>query len=79
MVSGAVAAHAFNPSTQEAEAGRSLRSQPAWSTEHLQGQTGFHVETLSQKHKETRQKDKQIDTQTTHKTEVVKKNITILL
>jgi hypothetical protein len=25
-------AHAFNPSTQEAEAGRFLSSRPAWST-----------------------------------------------
>jgi hypothetical protein len=28
-----VVAHTFNPSTWEAEAGRSLRSSPAWSTE----------------------------------------------
>jgi hypothetical protein len=27
-----VVAHAFNPSTREAEAGRSLSSRPAWST-----------------------------------------------
>jgi hypothetical protein len=29
----AVVAHAFNPSTREAEAGRFLSSRPAWSTE----------------------------------------------
>jgi hypothetical protein len=29
----AVVAHAFNPSTFEAEAGRFLSSRPAWSTE----------------------------------------------
>jgi major histocompatibility complex class I len=28
----AVVAHAFNPSTWEAEAGRFLSSRPAWST-----------------------------------------------
>jgi hypothetical protein len=28
-----VVAHTFNPSTQEAEAGRFLSSKPAWSTE----------------------------------------------
>jgi major histocompatibility complex class I len=27
-----VVAHAFNPSTQEAEAGKFLSSRPAWST-----------------------------------------------
>jgi hypothetical protein len=31
--SRAVVAHTFNPSTWEAEAGRSLSSRPAWSTE----------------------------------------------
>jgi hypothetical protein len=31
--SRAVVAHAFNPSTWEAEAGRFLSSRPAWSTE----------------------------------------------
>jgi hypothetical protein len=33
LLSRAVVAHAFNPSTQEAEAGRFLCSRPAWSTE----------------------------------------------
>jgi hypothetical protein len=35
-------AHAFNPSTEKAEAGGSLSSRPAWSIE-------LHRETLSQK------------------------------
>jgi hypothetical protein len=32
-LSWVVVAHAFNPSTREAEAGRFLSSRPAWSTE----------------------------------------------
>jgi hypothetical protein len=43
----AVVAHAFNPSTWEAEAGRFLSSRPAWSTEWVPGQPGLHRETLS--------------------------------
>jgi hypothetical protein len=42
-------AHAFNPSTPEAEAGESLSSRPAWSTDRVPGQPGLHKETLSQK------------------------------
>lgn len=38
-------AHIFNPSTQEAEAGESLRSRPAWSTD---GVTEHQEKTLSQ-------------------------------
>jgi hypothetical protein len=34
----AVVAHAFNPSTWEAEAGRFLSSRPAWSTEFQDSQ-----------------------------------------
>jgi hypothetical protein len=45
-------AHAFNPSTQEAEAGRFLSSRPAWSTKQVPGQPGLHRETLYQKKKE---------------------------
>jgi hypothetical protein len=37
-------AHAFNPSTWEAEASRFLSSRPAWSTEWVPGQTGLHRE-----------------------------------
>jgi hypothetical protein len=33
----AVVAHAFNPSTWEAEAGGFLSSRPAWSTEWVPG------------------------------------------
>ena len=42
---------AFNPSSWEAEAGGSLSSRPAWSTEQVPGQPGLHRETLSQKKK----------------------------
>jgi hypothetical protein len=35
--SRAVVAHAFNPSTREAEAGGFLSSRPAWSTEWVPG------------------------------------------
>jgi hypothetical protein len=43
-----VVAHAFNPSTWEAEAGGFLSSRLAWSTEWVPGQPGLHRETLSQ-------------------------------
>jgi hypothetical protein len=42
-------AHAFNPSTREAEAGGFLSSRSAWSTEWVPGQPGLHRETLSWK------------------------------
>jgi hypothetical protein len=44
-----VVAHAFNPSTREAEAGEFLSSRPAWSTKWVPGQPGLHRETLSRK------------------------------
>ena len=47
----AVVAYAFNPCTWEAEAGGSLSSRPAWSTEWVPGQPRLHRETLSQKKK----------------------------
>jgi hypothetical protein len=46
-----VVAHAFNPSTWEAEAGGFLSSRPAWSTEWVPGQPRLHRETLSGKNK----------------------------
>jgi len=39
--------NAFNPSTQEAEAGGSLSYRPAWSTKQVPGQPRLHRETLS--------------------------------
>jgi hypothetical protein len=44
-----VVAHAFNPRTREAEAGRFLSSRPDWSTEWVPGKPGLYRETLSQK------------------------------
>jgi hypothetical protein len=49
VLSQAVVAPAFNPSTQEAEAGGFLSSRSAWSTEWVPGQPGLHRETLSGK------------------------------
>jgi hypothetical protein len=37
-----VVAHAFNPRTREAEAGRFLSSRPAWSTKWVPGQPGLY-------------------------------------
>jgi hypothetical protein len=55
-----VVAHAFNPSTREAEAGGFLSSRPAWSTEWVPGQPGLHRETLSQKKNKKKKKKKKI-------------------
>jgi hypothetical protein len=54
-------AHAFNPRTQEAEAGGFLSSRPAWSTKGVPGQPGLYRETLSQKDKQTKNKTKRIN------------------
>ena len=48
---------ALNPSTLEAEAGKSLRSRTAWSIEQVPGQPGLHRETLFQKKKEKEKKE----------------------
>ena len=37
-------AHAFNPSTWEAKAGKFLSSRPAWSTEWVPGHPGLHTQ-----------------------------------
>jgi hypothetical protein len=42
-----VVAHAFNPSTPEAEAGGFLSSRPTWSTKRVPGQPELYRETLS--------------------------------
>ena len=52
-----VVAHAFNPSTREAEADGFLSSRPAWSTEWVPGQPGLHRETLSRKTKKKKKKN----------------------
>ena len=54
LLSRAVVAHAFNPSTWEAEAGGVLTLRPAWSTSEFQDSQGLHRETLSQKTKQKR-------------------------
>ena len=57
-------AHAFNPSTWEAEAGGFLRiSKTAWSTKCVSGQLGLHRETLSQKKKNNNKTNKQTNKQ----------------
>jgi hypothetical protein len=53
-----VVAHAFNPSTREAEAGGFLSSRPAWSTKWAPGQPGLYRETLSQKKTKKKKKKK---------------------
>jgi hypothetical protein len=49
-----VEAHAFNSSTQEAEAAGFLSLRPAWSTEWVPGQPEVYRETLSQKNQKKR-------------------------
>ncbi len=56
-------AHAFDPSTREAEASGFLSSRPAWSTKWVPGQPGLYRETLSQKPK-TKTKTKKPTKQT---------------
>jgi hypothetical protein len=51
-----VVAHAFNPSTWEADASGFLKSSPAWSTEYVPGQPGLHRETLFRKTKKEKNK-----------------------
>jgi hypothetical protein len=70
-------AHAFIPSTWEAEAGGFLSSRPAWSTEQVPGHPGLHRETLSQnktkqnKTKQNKTKQNKTKTKTTKKKTVL--------
>ena len=51
-------AHTFNPSSLEAEAGRSLSSRPACSTSSIPGQSGLKRKTvLRKKTKNTERKE----------------------
>jgi hypothetical protein len=54
----AVVAHAFNPSTWEAEAGGFLSLRPAWSIKVSSGQPGLHREILFRKTKKKQKKNK---------------------
>jgi hypothetical protein len=59
--------HAFNPSTQEAEAGGFPSSRPAWSTEWVPGKPELHRETLSRKKKKNSWKKMSIIIHLLHK------------
>jgi hypothetical protein len=50
-----VVAHAFNPSTWEAEAGGFLSLRPAWSIECVPGQPGLQRNPVSKKQNKTKQ------------------------
>jgi hypothetical protein len=52
----AVVAHAFNPSTWEAEAGEFLSSGPAWSTKWVPGQPGKPCLKKTKKEKKEKKK-----------------------
>jgi hypothetical protein len=64
--------HGFNPSTQEAEAGRFLSSRPAWSTKWVPGQPGLYRETLSRKTKQSSNQPTNQPNKQTNKKEIVK-------
>jgi hypothetical protein len=88
--SRAVVAHAFNPSTWEAEVGQFLSSRSAWSTEFVPGQPGLYRETVpgktknkqnnnnKQKTKTNKQRKKQINIKLTiyYKLSLSNKNVT---
>jgi hypothetical protein len=60
--------HAFNPSTQKAEAGGFLSSRLVWSTKWVPGHPGLYRETLSQK---TKTKQKKLNIQGIEETQCI--------
>jgi hypothetical protein len=55
-----VVAHAFNPSTWEAEAGGFLSSRPAWSKSEFQDSQGYTEKPCLEKPNQTNLKKKKI-------------------
>jgi hypothetical protein len=53
-----VVAHAFNPSTREAEAGGFLSSRPAWSTE-FQNSQGYTEKPCLKKKKKKKERERE--------------------
>jgi hypothetical protein len=51
-----VVAHAFNPNTREAKAGRFLSSRPAWSTKWFQDSQGYTGKLCLEKQKNKKNK-----------------------
>jgi hypothetical protein len=56
-----VVAHAFNPSTQEAEAGGFLSSRPAWSKSEFQDSQGYTEKSCLEKPKKKKERKKSPD------------------
>jgi hypothetical protein len=59
MMELAMVAHAFNLSTQEAEAGKSLNWRIAWFPQLVPGQSGLHRRIMSQKQTIAKKKRKE--------------------
>jgi hypothetical protein len=70
-----VVAHAFNPSTREAEAGRFLSSRPAWSTKFQDSQSYTEKPCLEKQKTNNKQTNKQTKTKQNKK----KKNKTDMM
>ena len=56
----AVVTQAFNPSTWEAEAGRSLSSRPAWSQSEFQDSQGYTEKPCLEKQQQQQQQNKKL-------------------
>jgi hypothetical protein len=72
-----VVAHSFNPSTQEAEAGRFLSLRLAWSTKWVPVQPGLYRETLSRKIKYQQQKSQPTNQPTNQTNKQTNKTLTL--